>query len=168
MTDSVQIEEISYTKAPMDLLLQADPSREKINTYLSQSRCFSVVLDEINYGLYDEVIVGIYVIKPISHLSSNVNVYELMNIAVLERYQKQGIGMQLLQHAISFAREKGASRLEVGTGTFGYQLAFYQREGFRVSEIVRDFFVDNYEEPIYENGIQHKDMLRLVIEYKPT
>jgi GNAT superfamily N-acetyltransferase len=160
MTNALHISEISYTEAPIELLLQADPSREKINTYLSQSRCFVIVLDEINYGLYDEIIVGIYLIKPIES-----NIYELTNIAVLENYQKQGIGTQLLQYAIFFARENGASRLEIGTGTFGHQLAFYQREGFRVSEIVRDFFIDNYEEPIYENGIQHKDMLRLAIEF---
>jgi hypothetical protein len=59
----------------------------------------------------------------------------------------------------------GACRLEAGTGTFGYQLAYYQREGFRVSAIDRNFFLDNYPEPIYENGIQHKDMPRLTLEY---
>ncbi|WP_331435775.1 hypothetical protein [Photobacterium gaetbulicola] len=49
----------------------------------------------------------------------------------------------------------------MGTGTFGYQLAFYQREGFRVVGIDKDFFLDHYDEPVMENGIQHKDMLRL-------
>ncbi|MBN1779863.1 GNAT family N-acetyltransferase, partial [bacterium] len=61
--------------------------------------------------------------------------------------------------------DMGARRLEVGTGTFGYQLAWYQREGFRVFAIERDFFLVNYEEPIYENGIQLKDMLRLAVDY---
>ncbi len=59
----------------------------------------------------------------------------------------------------------GARRLEVGTGTFGYQLAWYQREGFRVFAVERDFFLVNYEEPIYENNIQLKDMLRLAVDY---
>ncbi|CDI94197.1 IAA acetyltransferase [Pseudomonas aeruginosa PA38182] len=52
-------------------------------------------------------------------------------------------------------------RIELGTGTFGYQLAFYQRVGFRVDKVVKNYFLDNYDQPIYEMGIQHKDMLRL-------
>ncbi len=51
------------------------------------------------------------------------------------------------------------------TGTFGYQLTFYQREGFRVDSIDKDFFLVNYEKPIYEAGIQLQDMLRLVLEF---
>ncbi|HFD3583228.1 TPA: GNAT family N-acetyltransferase, partial [Vibrio parahaemolyticus] len=30
-----------------------------------------------------------------------------------------------------------------------------------VDSIVKDYFLLNYPKPIYENGIQHKDMLRL-------
>ena len=52
--------------------------------------------------------------------------------------------------------------------SFGYQLAWYQREGFRVFAIERDFFLENYPEPIYEQGIQLKDMLRLVVECETT
>ena len=61
-------------------------------------------------------------------------------------------------------RKKSIKRLELGTGTFGYQLAYYQRHGFRVESVVRDHFLINYSQPIYEDGIQHRDMLRLIIE----
>ena len=37
-------------------------------------------------------------------------------------------------------------------------MAFYQRYGFRVTSIDHDFFVKNYPEPIFENGIQLFDM----------
>ena len=63
--------------------------------------------------------------------------------------------------------EKNDRVLEVGTGSFGYQLSWYQRAGFRVFAIERDFFLENYPEPIYECGIQLKDMLRLALEYEP-
>jgi len=53
----------------------------------------------------------------------------------------------------------------VGTGTYGYQLGFYQRQGFRVDRIDKDFFLKHYPEPIVEDGIQHKDMLRLTLEF---
>ena len=53
----------------------------------------------------------------------------------------------------------------MGTGTFDYQLAFYQRHGFCVTSIDHDFFVKNYPEPIFEDGIQLVDMLRLSLRY---
>jgi hypothetical protein len=70
-----------------------------------------------------------------------------------------------LKWVIDFFRNYGARQLEVGTGTFGYQLAFYQRHGFRVTSIDCDFFVKNYPEPILEDGIQLVDMLRLTLRY---
>lgn len=88
-----------------------------------------------------------------------------MSIAVSPEHQRKGIGSELLKHAVTTVRNLGALRLEVGTGTFGYQLAYYQREGFRVFAIEKDFFLVNYKEPIYENGIQLKDMLRLAVDY---
>ena len=104
--------------------------------------------------------VGAYVVQGIAP-----GVYELMSIAVSPEHQRQGIGSALLKHAIATVHDMGARRLEVGTGTFGYQLAWYQREGFRVFAVERDFFLNNYTEPIYENGIQLKDMLRLAVDY---
>ncbi len=136
----------------MDLLLIADPSEGAVKRYLEGSRCF------LAYS--GDAITGVCVVKPIA-----VEVLELMNIAVSPSAQHNGIGTRLLQHVIEKARESGAQRLEVGTGTFGYQLAFYQRQGFRVKSIDQDFFLKNYSEAIVEDGIQHKDMLRLAIEF---
>jgi ribosomal protein S18 acetylase RimI-like enzyme len=148
----VEIQEIPYAKAPIELLLEADPSVEKIKAYLPGSRCFIAILEGKP--------VGAYVVQRIAPA-----VYELMSIAVSPEYQRKGIGSKLLKHVIATVQNMGARRLEVGTGTFGYQLAWYQREGFRVFAIDRDFFLLNYEEPIYENGIQLKDMLRLAVDY---
>ncbi len=152
MTDVIQIEEVAASEAPMDLLLFADPSRTKVEGYLRQSRCYIATLKEQS--------VGVCIVKQIS-----ADTYELMNISVAPKYQKNGIGKKLLQHVIISTREAKANRLEVGTGTFGYQLAFYQREGFRVNAIDKDYFKVNYDEPIYEDGIQLKDMLRLVLKF---
>ena len=88
-----------------------------------------------------------------------------MSIATRAAHQKSGHGTTLLKWVIDFYRKSGASQMEVGTGTFGYQLAFYQRHGFRVTAIDRDFFVDNYAEPVFEDGIQLIDMLRLTLSY---
>ena len=136
---------------PMDLLLEADPSERSIKEYLRNSLCYLAM--ESGEPL------GACVLNQTSD-----STLELYNIAVWPSRQRQGIGTALLRHVIGEARDKGYGRIELGTGTFGYQLAFYQRAGFRVTGVVRDFFLDNHEEPIFEIGIQLKDMLRLALE----
>lgn len=136
----------------MELLLLADPSEEKIRGYLPESRCF--------VASRGEVVVGACVVRP-----RGAGAHELMSIAVHPEHQKSGYGTALLKWVVEVLRSSGARQLEVGTGTFGYQLAFYQRQGFRVTSIDHDFFVRNYPEPIFENGIQLLDMLRLTRTY---
>ncbi|QBR02410.1 N-acetyltransferase [Paraburkholderia pallida] len=137
----------------MELLLLADPSEEKVRAYLPASRCFVV--------LNDGVVVGVCAVQ-----QKEAGVHELMNIAVRPEQQQLGVGSRLLKWVIEIYRAAGARALEVGTGSFGYQLTFYQRHGFRVAEIDRDFFVTHYGEPIFEEGIRLRDMLRLRIEYR--
>lgn len=147
------IHEIAPTYAPMALLLLADPSERKVRTYLPVARCFA--------ALVDGSIAGVCAVMPRVQGS-----HELMNIAVDPARQQRGIGTQLLAHVIDTYRREGATRLEVGTGAFGYPLAFYQRHGFRAFQVDRDFFLRNYDEAIIEDGIQHRDMLRLAIDYR--
>ncbi|SHG90049.1 Acetyltransferase (GNAT) domain-containing protein [Pedobacter caeni] len=135
----------------MDLFLLADPEEKSIQGYLPDSLVYIAKIKE-------ETIAG-YILQPIGEAA-----YELKNIAVMPGYQNQGIGRQLLDHLFKVVKERNGESVEVGTGTFGYQLAFYQRAGFRADRIDKDFFLLNYKEAIFENGIQHKDMLRLVIK----
>jgi len=149
----IEIKEISPDLVPQKLLLEADPSIEHVNQYLKDSFCYVAILRN--------EIVGVCVLKPIDK-----NRIELFNIAVLPENQKSGIGSQLLQFVLERLREKNIETVELGTGTFGYQLAFYQRFGFRVDSILKDHFINNYAEPIFENKIQLKDMLRLVLKLR--
>ncbi len=151
---SLLIKEVPAIDVPMELLLLADPSEDKVNSYLSTSRCF--------VASNDGAVVGACVVK-----SLGAGAHELMSIAVYPDHQKAGHGTALLKWVIDFFRKTGASRIEVGTGTFGYQLAFYQRHGFRVTAIDHDFFVKNYSKPIFDAGIQLFDMLRLTLRYTP-
>jgi len=141
---------VSQEKMPMYLLLEADPSVDSINSYLDTSLCY--------LAQKSGVPVGVCVLGHIEDATM-----ELYNIAVSPSVQKHGIGTQLLHHVIGEARAEGVGRIELGTGTFGYQLAFYQRAGFRVEAVIKNHFVDNYDEPIFESGIQLRDMLRLVL-----
>ena len=52
--------------------------------------------------------------------------------------------------------------MPVGTaGTVARQLRFYEKNGFKVFGIKKDFFINNYPQPIYEHGIQLRDMAML-------
>jgi ribosomal protein S18 acetylase RimI-like enzyme len=115
----MDIQEVPYIEAPIELLLEADPSRDKLNAYLPHSICF--------VAKRHDALVGAYVVQGIAP-----GIYELMSIAVSPEKQRNGIGTILLKHAVETVGDLGARRLEVGTGSFGYQLAWYQREGFRV------------------------------------
>jgi GNAT superfamily N-acetyltransferase len=137
-------------QAPMALLLEADPSEALIANYLGASHC-------VVARLQDETI-GVYLLKPVEGAT-----WELMNIAVAPEHQGQGIGALLLRHVIDQARQLGGKRLELGTGSFGHQLTFYQRAGFRVVAVEPDYFLQRYPEPLYENGLQHRDRLRLAL-----
>ncbi|MGE4291778.1 MAG: GNAT family N-acetyltransferase [Desulfovibrio sp.] len=143
---------VSPDMMPMRLLLEADPSEEKVKKYISTSFCYLAVESDVPVG-----------VCVLGHTDDKT--LELYNIAVCPSVQKQGIGTALLRHVIEEARAKGVGRLVLGTGTFGYQLAFYQRAGFRVESVVKDHFVENYDEPIFDSGIQLKDMLRLVLQF---
>ena len=142
------VTEVAGELAPISLLLEADPSREQVDKFLNISHCF--------IGKLEDEVIGVFLLKKIINKET-----ELFNIAIEPEYQKHGYGTLLLKEAIKKARELGAERIVLGTGTFGHQLKFYQRHSFRVDSVEKNFFLDNYSDPIYEDGIQHKDMLRL-------
>lgn len=131
--------------APMKLLTLADPSLRQIETYLAGSTIF--VANE------DESPVAVAVLK---HTNGDA---ELWNLAVAEHRQRCGLGRELLAHVIQWARNSGAHRLVVGTGNSSFgAMAFYQKNGFRMQDVVRDFFL-GYEPPIVEDGIRCRDMI---------
>lgn len=134
---------------PIDLLLLADPSEHLVREYVARGRCFIMDIDGLN--------IGTYVLLP-----TRPETVEIVNVAVNENYHGRGYGKQLVFHAIEMAKREGYRTIEVGTGNSGVvQLALYQKCGFRMISIDRDFFVRHYEEPIFENGIQVTDMVRL-------
>ncbi|WP_210365203.1 GNAT family N-acetyltransferase [Bacillus sp. REN3] len=137
---------------PWDLLLLADPSKDMVSGYLS---------DGITYiAESQDGISGVIVLLPKSPVTS-----EIINLAVKEDSQGKGIGKLLLQHAIDAAKKAGFKRIEIGTGNSSInQLAMYQKAGFRITGVDKEFFIRNYDKPIFENGIRCRDMIRLSME----
>ena len=131
----------------------ADPSKEAIQKYLDKS--------EIYLAFIGDELVGVFVI------TKELDVAEFKNLAVHEKHRGKGIGKQLIQHAIEHAKNKNATSVRVGTGNSSYQqLALYQKCGFKIVGVEKDFFVKNYKEKIFENGIQCIDMIRLSFDLK--
>ena len=68
----------------------------------------------------------------------------------------------MLKHAEDVALEKNFKNLLIGTPTIAYkQLAIYLKAGFETFAIKKDFFLTNYSQPIFEDGLQLKDMVVL-------
>ncbi|WP_339523633.1 GNAT family N-acetyltransferase [Pseudomonas sp. EA_35y_Pfl2_R111] len=152
MTRPIHIRACSAAQLPMALLLEADPHLPYVQAYLAHGHCY--------LAEHDGATVGVYVLQ-----ARSPSTLELMNIAVAPNCQGQGIGTQLLQHALHSARQLGATRLEVATGSFGHPLTFYQRAGLRVYAVEPDYFLLYYPVPLFEQGLQHKDRLRLAIDF---
>ena len=134
---------------PMELLLLADPSKDIVEKYVNRGECF--------VAENEEQIVGVYVLLP-----TRPETVELVNVAVVDELQGSGIGKRLVMNGIKVAKTNGYKTIEIGTGNSSIgQLALYQKCGFRIVAIDRDFFVKHYPEKIYENGIQCRDMIRL-------
>ncbi|WP_319021446.1 GNAT family N-acetyltransferase [Carnobacterium mobile] len=84
---------------------------------------------------------------------------EVKNIAILQKHQNNGFGKQVLAIATHRYAAKGFRFLVVGTANSSISnIAFYQKAGFRLDSIKKDFFL-HYPEVIIEDGIQAKDML---------
>lgn len=141
---------------PYDLLLLADETVEAIDRYIH--RCEIYVLER------EKRPVALYALQFL-----NRNEAEIKNIAVAEDCRGKGIGMLLLKDAEARARERGHTVLLICTGDAGTrQIALYRKAGFEIFTVKKNFFIDNYPSPIFENGVRLKDMIMLRKAITPT
>ena len=132
-------------KKYIDLLLLADESEAMIDRYLERGEMF--VLDDD--GVKAECVIT----------QEDIGVYELKNIAVLPNYWRKGYGRKLIEFI--FTHYSNCNVMFVGTGDYYSSLSFYKSCGFKESHRVKNFFVDNYDHPMFEDGIQLVDMVYL-------
>jgi ribosomal protein S18 acetylase RimI-like enzyme len=136
-------------KIPYELLLLADPSKDMVDKYLKQSAIFT--------ARQNGEILGVVVLFPLT-----AETVEIKNVAVKPAFQRQGIGSYLIENIVQVALLNNQKSIAIGTANSSAgQLLLYQKLGFEITEIRRDFFTNNYTEPIYENGIQARHMLML-------
>jgi ribosomal protein S18 acetylase RimI-like enzyme len=137
---------------PWTLLLDADGPRAEIRKYLSRGETW--------LAQEGPRVVGALILME----TRAAGVWEIMNLAVAPDLQRQGVGTRLLRKARALAKQRGAHRLEVGTGNSSLgPLAFYQRFGFRIIGVEADFFATRWKRVRRENGIALRDMVRMEI-----
>lgn len=143
----MEIREIKENKKIyIELLLLADEEERMIDKYLERGQMF--VLDD--GGIKAECVVT----------QEGDNAIEIKNIAVYPKYQKKGYGKKLIEF-VENKYKNDFDIIRVGTGDSKLTIPFYENCGFRKSYCIKDFFVNNYENPIYEDGIRLKDMVYL-------
>ncbi len=86
---------------------------------------------------------------------------EIVYIAVALALRGRGYGKQIIYFLLEELHRRGGHALLVGTANASLEnIAFYQKCGFRMFEIRRDYFA-YIQPPIVEHGIILRDMLVL-------
>ena len=143
----MRIEKITNNKKRyLDLLLLADEQEDMIDRYLASGDMFA---------LYDDDLKTVCVVVAI-----NKETCELKNIATYKKYQGKGYAKALINFVTDYYKKSYKTML-VGTGETPAILSFYESFGFERSHSIKNFFIDNYDHPMFEDGEQLIDMLYL-------
>ena len=87
-------------------------------------------------------------------------VFEVKNLATKPEVHGKGYGRKLLDFVCAYYKDRCKLML-VGTGDSPLTLPFYKKCGFEEHHRLKNFFTDNYDHPIFEEGIQLVDMVYL-------
>ncbi len=150
LTDNTQnftVKEIVHNKENfMELLLIGDEEEKMVLKYLKTAKL---------YALYD-----LEILKSICAVVKKDNkTVEIKNLATYPKFQNQGCASFLL--TFIFEKYKDFKYVILGTGENEKTLNFYKSKGFVEFGRIENFFTKNYSHPIFENGIQLKDMIFL-------
>ena len=133
-------------KRYLDLLLLADEQEDMIDRYLERGTMY-VLEDD---GAKAECVVT----------DEGDGILEVKNIAVEPAFQGKGYGKAMMDFLIQ--TYKGAyTLLQVGTGDSPSTVPFYEACGVRRHHLVKNFFTDHYDHPIYDCGVRLVDMVYL-------
>jgi len=154
MTDTFTLERLApgtSRDALLPLLLLADEP-EPLRGYLDYGDLF--VLREV-----DGAAAGVTLTLPYRDEAETV---ELKAVAIAANQHNRGLGQRMLRGVLDDLAARGVRRVVVGTSNAGIgQIAFYQKAGFRLWRIERDYFTveKGYDPDERENGLAHQDMV---------
>ena len=143
----MEIKQVLHNKKQyMDLLFLADEQEDMIDRYLDKGEMFV---------LLDPEAVAECVVCDLGE-----GIFEIKNIATDPGFQGKGYGRALIDFVTAYYQGR-CKRLLVGTGDSPLTVPFYKKCGFTEHHRVKNFFADNYDHPIFEEGIQLVDMVYL-------
>ncbi len=131
----------------LELLLLADEQESMIDKYLERGEMY--VLYHNNIAVSSCVVTD----------ESNATL-EIKNMATSIEFQGKGFGKQLIQFIVDEYKD-AFDLLIVGTGDSPLTLPFYKKCGFIETHRIKNFFIENYDHPIYEADKQLVDMIYL-------
>ena len=140
----MQVKKIENKEDYIDLLLEADPSRDMIYKYLNDSDVYALKKE-------DELIS----IAVILHIDRKT--LELKNIVTRENYRNKGYAKTLLKSLCGNYKQK-YDRMLVGVAE--NNIPFYVKQGFdKYEKTVKNFFIDNYKEEIKDGDLVCTDLI---------
>ena len=143
------IEQITTNKrAFIPLLLLGDEQESMIDRYLDRGEIFALIDTS-------QITIAIAVVT-----REDNHTFELKNLAVTPSHQRKGYGRTMIDFICQHYSDK-ADTLLVGTGDSPHTISFYKSCGFRHSHTLPDFFTQNYDHPIIEDGKLLRDMIYL-------
>lgn len=129
----------------LDLLLLGDEQESMIDKYLNRGEMFA---------LFDN-----NTLKTVCVVTDEgQGICELKNIATYPQFQGQGYGKEVVNFLLEYYKNKYHTMI-VGTGDAPTTINFYKRCGFKESHRIKNFFIDNYDHLIFEEGNQLIDMI---------
>lgn len=140
----MQVKKIENKEDYIDLLLEADPSKDMIHKYLNDSDVYA-----LKKG--DELIS----IAVILHIDRKT--LELKNIVTTEKYRNKGYAKTLLKSLCGNYKQK-YDRMLVGVAE--NNIPFYVKQGFdKYERTIKNFFIDNYNEEIKDGDLICTDLI---------
>ena len=140
----LQVKKIENKEDYIELFLEADPSRDMIHKYLSNSDVYALKREG--------EIICIAVILPISR-----KILELKNIVTKGEYRGKGYAKILLKSLCGNYKQKYDKML---VGTTENNIPFYVKQGFdKYEKTIKNFFIDNYDEEIKDGDLVCTDMI---------
>ena len=140
----MQVKKIENKEDYIDLLLEADPSKDMIHRYLNDSDVYALKKE-------DELIS----IAVILHIDRKT--LELKNIVTTEKYRNKGYAKTLLKALCGNYKQKYDRML---VGTTENNIPFYVKQGFdKYEKTIKNFFIDNYKEEIKDGDLICTDLI---------
>lgn len=144
---------VSERETVISILLDADEDEARVRAFVNDER-------HTTYAAFDgTMLVGAAAMRWGQES-------EIEYIAVVAEHRGKGYGKAIIAALLAEARQRTVQTMLVGTDNTAFEtIAFYQKCGFRMDHVRRDFF-HYIQPPIIRDGIPLCDMLVLRYEVR--